>query len=406
MFELLFRAFARRVAIPILLILRCELAAKVFRLFSVIAGTSKAQRPPKTFAITTRHYSEKVSNELCEFRQIVPATTHLRKAPRTNEPELHWRFREALEEKMPEVFLAKLKNGRVLGPSGAVISGDETLLGDLSFEWFFEPHQHSSFFKLRLPLQQKLNSAVTLASPSGGTYFHWMMDVLPRLAILEQAGIDFHAQEKFIFNFTRAPFQSESLDLIGIPRERRVFTDPKTHFACEGLLAPSLPGTPGRMPGWAVEFLRKQFLPHAKPVTGGDRIYISRQRSKYRKFINEAEVNALLSSLGFREVFLEELPFLDQLSLFASASVVVAGHGAGLTNLVFAKPGTKVVEIFSPNYVNPCFWAVADILNLDYVYTIGQGPRPKDGHDPHRVEENITVDIAALSKLLKLQAIG
>ena len=38
----------------------------------------------------------------------------------------------------------------------------------------------------------------------------------------------------------------------------------------------------------------------------------------------------------------------DQIDHFAAADAIVGLHGAGLTNLVFAKPGARVLEIFAP----------------------------------------------------------
>jgi hypothetical protein len=46
-----------------------------------------------------------------------------------------------------------------------------------------------------------------------------------------------------------------------------------------------------------------------------------------------------------RNVKLEGMPFHEQIQLFASAKLIVGQHGAGLSNIVFCKPGTHVVEI-------------------------------------------------------------
>ena len=42
----------------------------------------------------------------------------------------------------------------------------------------------------------------------------------------------------------------------------------------------------------------------------------------------------------------------DQILTIASADTIVAPFGAGLTNLVFARPGTRVVEIYNHD-LNP-----------------------------------------------------
>jgi len=37
---------------------------------------------------------------------------------------------------------------------------------------------------------------------------------------------------------------------------------------------------------------------------------------------------------------------LEQIELFSNADVVIGTHGAGLANILFCKPNTKVIEIF------------------------------------------------------------
>ncbi len=71
----------------------------------------------------------------------------------------------------------------------------------------------------------------------------------------------------------------------------------------------------------------------------------------------------MLEQRGFRSVILEELTVVQQTDLMATASVVVAPHGAGLTNITFCKPVTMVVEIFA-EYMVPCYWALSTLANL------------------------------------------
>lgn len=72
--------------------------------------------------------------------------------------------------------------------------------------------------------------------------------------------------------------------------------------------------------------------------------------SSRRSIPNHTEVQAALEGwvgapLAFQNVRLEELDFLAQVRLFASAKMVVGQHGAGLANAVWMAPGGTVVEI-------------------------------------------------------------
>ena len=63
---------------------------------------------------------------------------------------------------------------------------------------------------------------------------------------------------------------------------------------------------------------------------------------------------------------------MEQVELFHQADFVVSVHGAALTNLVFCREKTKVLEIFPKDYVYPLFTDLAYKCNLDYHYYIGE----------------------------------
>ena len=63
----------------------------------------------------------------------------------------------------------------------------------------------------------------------------------------------------------------------------------------------------------------------------------------------------------------------EQVKFFSSADMVVGAHGAALTNLVFCRPGTRVVELFSPHYVNPCYRDLCVAAGLRHAAVIGDG---------------------------------
>ena len=72
----------------------------------------------------------------------------------------------------------------------------------------------------------------------------------------------------------------------------------------------------------------------------------------------------VLASFKFEEILPEQLSVQEQAELFASASAVVGPHGAGLTNIVFCKPQTKVIELFAPSYRHSAYWMLANQSNL------------------------------------------
>jgi len=63
--------------------------------------------------------------------------------------------------------------------------------------------------------------------------------------------------------------------------------------------------------------------------------------------LNEDELFEAVAPFGFERVVPGELSVTDQIAAFSSARVIVAAHGAGLTNMIFTPPGAAIVEITS-----------------------------------------------------------
>ncbi|WP_082702308.1 glycosyltransferase family 61 protein [Pseudacidovorax intermedius] len=109
------------------------------------------------------------------------------------------------------------------------------------------------------------------------------------------------------------------------------------------------------------------------PVLEGDgtRLYISRSAAKNRPLLEEPQIEALLSGLGFEIVQLENLSFSEQAQTLSKAALVVAPHGAGLANLVFSKGLRKLVEMMPSSYHVRGFENIAREIGADYLSIYG-----------------------------------
>jgi capsular polysaccharide biosynthesis protein len=109
----------------------------------------------------------------------------------------------------------------------------------------------------------------------------------------------------------------------------------------------------------------------------------------------------LLKKFGFEMVQLEDISIYDQIRIFRDSNFIVAPHGAGLSNVVFSDSKTKVIEIFSPMYVNVCYWSLCNQKNIKYGYIATGLPHPPDGWDPHLVSADILVDTGILERMVR-----
>lgn len=101
------------------------------------------------------------------------------------------------------------------------------------------------------------------------------------------------------------------------------------------------------------------------------KIYISRKGARLRQLHNERELIRSLEDLSFSTFVPGSGNHPDQINLFSNADVIVAVHGAALTNLLFCKPGTIVIEIFAANHVVSSYIWLAHQLGLRYGAVIG-----------------------------------
>ena len=105
----------------------------------------------------------------------------------------------------------------------------------------------------------------------------------------------------------------------------------------------------------------------------GRKLYISRKDSAKRRLMNEDAVAQRLLARGFEILQLSDLSLADQMAAFRDAEVIVAPHGAGLTNLLYcdvARAPARVIELAQGNYVNMCFIRIGQLLGLDYSFVI------------------------------------
>ena len=264
------------------------------------------------------------------------------------------------------VWLADLPEAEVIGPSIAVVTRKKVLLGDVSVEWGRTSDDHGVMRRFRLPPAISLEgTSILLATTGGDTYYHWMMEVLPRLLLLQEAGINLSRVDHFLVNGFQKRFQMESLEAVGIPVTKCRTTQGKCRYRCEQLLVPSLLGPHGWAQPDACQFLKKLF-PGSGTRKDGKRIFVPRGQTQGRKVRREDEILALLAEFKFESFDAGKVSLREQAETFACAEMVVGIHGGALTNLAFCTPGTRVVEIFGWRYVNPCYRSLASAVGAEH----------------------------------------
>jgi Tfp pilus assembly protein PilF len=275
---------------------------------------------------------------------------------------------------VPEAYVAIITEGCAWGDAlnSAIFTSENKLITNISTGCPQLIHSSN-----KLPPPELIEGTVAFLSVRWGqwNYFHWMFDLVTRIHLLQKSGINLQSINKFIVNSLEYSYQQETLETLGIPQHKIIESRTFPHIKAQKLLVPSLPHPSAyRKAKWACDFLQKSFVPMTFSSTNKktERIYISRKNASYRRVINEPEIFDFLAPLGFKSIILETMSVVEQATLFASTRVIIAPHGAGLTNLVFCQRETKFIEIFSPFYVVEDFLILASVSGLQHYSLIGE----------------------------------
>ena len=147
----------------------------------------------------------------------------------------------------------------------------------------------------------------------------------------------------------------------------------------------------------SVNFIRSRFL-HKKIKPPHRKIFIDRGTGS-RKLSNKEEIFAILK--GWEVLRLEEMPVLDQMIAFADEKHVVGTHGAGLVNLLWCLPETKVIEIVHKHTAKKVYPNLSHLLGLNHKVLMGECvPIPKTTHEKTFKRLNDYNDIKLDSSIL------
>jgi capsular polysaccharide biosynthesis protein len=266
--------------------------------------------------------------------------------------------------------LYMIRGARILGEAGVAISPDNRVFAE--FTYVDAPDgigTHSVFRRRRFPPAKPLAGCyATLCYPSSPAYFHWVVESLPRLRLLEP---HLDALDGVFVPAAMEPAMRESLSLMGLRPEQLIGLDQASHYQPEQLLVPGYCAGLN-LPQWVPGYLRGKVLGARERAGPGRRVYVSRNDADKRRVLNEPELAAVLAVRGFEILQLRDLGFRAQAELFDSCEAIVAPHGAGLVNAVFCRPGTQLLELVPSPSVQPhVFHSVASASGCEYWYLAG-----------------------------------
>jgi capsular polysaccharide biosynthesis protein len=235
-------------------------------------------------------------------------------------------------------------------------------------------------------------------------YYHWMCEPILRQWMIKDRSRDlilllpdYYGKVDYIMS-SLEPFEFK--DIFFIPATKCVLV--------EDLWMPAIKPIADSYHEREIREIRQFYLNYVQRVKGitidrGERIYISRQKSSRRRVTNEEELQHLLEGYGFSIVYNEDYTFFEQVALYSNAKYLVSIHGAGMTNMLFMKANSTILELHKrktneKDWHSLAFWYMAECLGHDYYHQVCLPADPSASF----YDADFIVDIGLVNKNLEL----
>lgn len=261
-----------------------------------------------------------------------------------------------------EKVLYLLADAAVMGSEGLIYEVKQmAAVAETALMWDSGVKDNSLLNTVRFPPPSHLPGlSLSLVVRSGSSYYHFLQDGLARLALAR----DFLPMVRHVIvNGSPKSFHTRWLLQAGVPIEKIVWAGPHAHFTCDQILFTGSLLHDQQPTAWNLAAVRAATRFQSGSQAPSRQIWISRKNALTRQIAWEAQ--ALRDLPDFERVVLDEMDAAEQMHLFNEARILIGPHGAGLTNLAFCQPGTRVVEIFPPDFkFQPLFTRWAQVADL------------------------------------------
>ena len=306
-------------------------------------------------------------------------------------------FLKSYDNKKYNIYI--VKNARIFTDNNenvAVIK-DNVLIPKLSFQQIKGKLLHAKYnsvIKKGTPSLMKKFSGTVLNLAQGGSgnnYFHFFFDIIPKIFIIKKKYIN-----KINFYYVAAPkvWQIKIFKILGIREKSLINSSKYKHIFADKIISLDHPWyhkgyfqeQVKKLPRWIIFINRKLFLNKAKKIKSSKKIFLDRSRSKYNhcQIFNQRKFNKWIKEKKITSYKPENLSLEKQIYLFNKASIILGAHGAAFTNIIFCRPGTKIIEIIPADHPNRKCERISKILKLKYFRIITK-PKNTNKNFPYRI---------------------
>jgi len=143
---------------------------------------------------------------------------------------------------------------------------------------------------------------------------------------------------------------------------------------------------------------RNRLLAAYPPAEGSGRRIFMLRKSNYRRVTNFRSLRRILLRYDFEPVDMLELSLQKQIETMQQCEVVVTQGGAAMTNLMFARPGTKLIGLVGPTGTQDRYWSnYLNVFDIQSTFLIGHSRKTKR---PPVIHDNFSVDTTKFEECL------
>lgn len=197
-------------------------------------------------------------------------------------------------------------------------------------------------------------------------YGHWMIEMLPALHLAlshlddERIGVLLHDVDDPLLG----QMMQQTLRRLGI-EDRRVRVSGIEPVAIRELIMVEGLTEHGTYMSPLVCDCHER-LAHGVPGHGIERVFLLRGPGMNRRFHDETHMTRLAAERGFTALSPTSLGLDGQIALMRDARLVVGVMGSAMTNLVYARHGTRATLFAPASMPDTFFWFIANLRGLHY----------------------------------------
>lgn len=281
----------------------------------------------------------------------------------------------------PALFYLDLKVCYLIG-RGIILNEEKKIILESTF---FQKEYLDKLLKNHLVVKtmlvdpnEELFDIIPLLSRLSNNYYHWTTESIARLALFQQSHPELFERFHILIAADAPSFVKDSLlYLFKLPSNKIISWGNNDRAKVSNCLLIGYPCIRNEATSMSYIYHPSIYkIIHALSLKNIESdndtatyLIVSRANVHERKLKGEEKIISLFPDIPFQLVYTEKMNFTDQVKMFRNAKIIIAPHGAGLSNLVYVNNNPLVIEIFpSKRYIRDAvlFYQIAAAMNINY----------------------------------------